>query len=129
MDVSLGRVGYIVIHDMGYLRDVDAPGSDVGGYQDLVTAVAETVQGRLPLVGLDGTWFTADLSSEARGRLAAFGRLAVIPSTNCCNRRARRPWRRSSIRHLAMGKPSPWREARACPPPCCPASCRATPPS
>lgn len=28
---------------------------------------------------LDGTWFTADLSSEARGRLAALGRLAVIP--------------------------------------------------
>ena len=48
--ISIRRIGDVIVDDMGYAQDIDAPGRDIGGHQDLVRAVAETVERILALV-------------------------------------------------------------------------------
>jgi hypothetical protein len=48
--VSIRRIRHVVVDDMGYAQDIDASGGDIGGHQNLVRALAEAVEGVLPLV-------------------------------------------------------------------------------
>ncbi len=48
--VGVRGVGDIVVDDMGYARDIDAAGRDIGRHEDLVRTVAEPVERCLALV-------------------------------------------------------------------------------
>src|ERR1700677_2947527 len=45
MNVVLGMLGHVVIDDVADVGDVEAAGSDVGGHQNFVAAIAEALQG------------------------------------------------------------------------------------
>ena len=48
--VGISRARNIIVDDVRYRGDVDAPSCDVRSYEDLVSAVAETVESRLSFV-------------------------------------------------------------------------------
>ncbi len=48
--VGIGGIGDVIVDDMGDPGNVNAPGGNVGGHEDLVPAVPEPVERRLALV-------------------------------------------------------------------------------
>ena len=50
MRIGVSGIGHVVVDDVGYARDIDAAGGNVGRYEDLKRAVTESVECRLALV-------------------------------------------------------------------------------
>ncbi len=80
VDVGVGGVGNVVVDDMGYAGDVDAPGGDVGGHQDLEFAGAKAVErglspslGKVPLNGRRTVSGTEQFISQLFGAVLGAG--------------------------------------------------------